>query len=83
MSNSISNPKLYGIMIGMLLTGSLNTIILKIQDDETVDTDLNGKTVNIQFHHPFFQCFFMFCGEFFCMGLYGLQLFLEKRKRDR
>ncbi len=29
-NNGITNPQLYGIMLGMLLTGSANTILLKI-----------------------------------------------------
>lgn len=29
---TISNVKLYGIMAGMLLTGTANTVVLKVMD---------------------------------------------------
>lgn len=34
---SISKPALYGIMAGMLLTGTCNTMVLKFQDDTFSD----------------------------------------------
>jgi hypothetical protein len=29
---TVSNTKLYGIMVGMLLTGTANTVVLKVMD---------------------------------------------------
>jgi hypothetical protein len=60
----ISKPALYGIMLGMLLTGTANTMILKIQDME--HSPPGGCN---QFTHPYMQGMFMFVGEFVCFGL--------------
>ena len=58
---SISKPALYGIMAGMLLTGTCNTMVMKFQDDTYSDCNL--------FTHPYMQGMFMFLGEFVCFGL--------------
>ena len=48
------------LALGMLITGSLNTITTKAADK--VNTlDRYGDTVN--FNHPFFQALCMFVGE--------------------
>jgi hypothetical protein len=57
-------------MLGMLITGSANTILMKLQDD----TSSNG---NI-FNHPFFQCAVMFLGESLCLVFYGIKLLYMK-----
>ena len=57
----ISKPKLYVIMVGMLITGTLNTIVLKIMDELRAD-DGTGKITKPgddfgkypKFNHPFF-----------------------------
>lgn len=57
-------------MLGMLFTGSANTILMKTQDN----TWSNGTV----FNHPFFQCAVMFLGEFMCLGFYGIKLLKQK-----
>lgn len=61
---TISKPMLYGIMIGMLATGTLNTMIMKIQDSTQSPPDSG-----CVFTHPYQQGMFMFFGEFACFLL--------------
>lgn len=65
----ISKPALYGIMLGMLIFGTLNTLVMKYQDDTKAPI-----SSGLLFTHPYLQCAFMFFGEFTCMGLYGLKM---------
>lgn len=58
---TISKPALYGIMLGMLLTGTCNTMVMKFQDDTFSECNY--------FTHPYMQGMFMFLGEFVCFGL--------------
>ena len=58
---------LYGLMLGMLITGACNTIFLKLQD--TAKTTIDGH-VDIPYTHPFLQCSVMFLGEFSCFIAY-------------
>jgi len=51
------------IMLAMLLTGTANTILMKMQNLTWVG--------NAHFSHPFVQCTIMFIGEFLCLGIYG------------
>jgi len=62
------------VMLGMLLSGTANTILMKIQNQTPVG---GGKT----FNHPFVQCAIMFVGELMCFGVYGIKLLIQKRKR--
>ena len=55
----------------MLVFGTLNTVIMKMQDDVVVGVDKDGKAFT--FNHPYFQCAEMFVGELFCMLLYGIK----------
>jgi drug/metabolite transporter (DMT)-like permease len=55
----------------MLVFGTLNTVIMKMQDEVVVGTNADG-SVN-KFTHPYFQCAVMFLGELFCLVLYGLK----------
>ena len=60
---------LYGVMLGMLVTGTANTILMKTQN-LTV-------TYGNKFNHPFVQCAVMFVGELMCLGMYGLKLAIQ------
>ncbi|TNV78278.1 hypothetical protein FGO68_gene9495 [Halteria grandinella] len=66
----------------MLLSGSLNTITLKLQSLTPVDS-LRG-TIDIPkvqyFYHPFIQTFFMFVGEFLCLFLHALNEWRENQR---
>jgi len=53
----------YMIMIGTLLSGAINNIAMKQQDE----TDETGVTPTRQWQHPFLQVFIMFIAEFLCM----------------
>jgi hypothetical protein len=50
--NTIENWKLYSVMVLMLITGTCNTIVMKMQDQVVVGTDSDGK--DILYTHPYF-----------------------------
>jgi hypothetical protein len=60
---------LYGIMLGMLICGTMNTLVMKYQDD--TETTIDGITNT--FTHPYLQSAFMFVGELSCFGLLGIK----------
>ena len=64
---------LYLVMLGMLLSGSANTILMKVQNNTP------GK-YGVNFNHPFVQCAIMFLGELLCLGAYFAKLAWEKRQ---
>ena len=64
------------VMVGMLIAGTCNTILMKIQNSTPVDPDDPKKT----FNHPFVQCAIMFLGECLCLVLYGIKLLYNKHK---
>lgn len=75
----ISNAKLYLIMLFMLVTGTANTIVLKLQDKVVVGTDPEtGK--DMHYHHPYFQCANMFVGEFCCIFIYLAKSYCGKQE---
>ena len=51
-------------MLGMLVAGTANTVLIKISYETK---GLNGH----KFTHPFFQTFLMFMGEAACLIIYG------------
>lgn len=61
--------KMYMLMGGMLFAGTVNTIVLKLQDGFSSTVD--GVPYN-DFNHPFFQCMVMFIGECLCMIVYKI-----------
>jgi hypothetical protein len=63
-------------MLLMMAFGTLNTIVLKYQDDYEMENE--GKNYN----HPFFQAVNMFFGEFTCLIVYFLKTSLSKKKVD-
>jgi hypothetical protein len=76
---TVSNAKLYGIMVGMLLTGTANTVVLKVMDVQEAEYD-DSKGVKKPFSHPFFQTALMFLGELCVLGAYYAFEFYKKRK---
>ena len=60
--------KLYALMVGMLITGTANTLIQKYQDETFA--------ANNYFSHPYLQCGVMFFGEFSCWGLYFIDVYI-------
>ena len=78
-ANSISNLKLYAIMITMLVFGTANTIVMKYQDKKVVGTRPNGD--KMYYVHPFFQCANMFVGELCCLFVYfGKKLWISRKQ---
>ena len=71
---AISAARLYFYMGAMLIAGTINTIVLKLQDNE--------KSKGHLYEHPYFQCACMFVGEALCLVVYGIMRFLEKRKEN-
>jgi hypothetical protein len=62
MAEAISPIVLYGLMFGMLITGTINTVFLKMQNlSKYYNSDKDKK---MYFNHAFFQTFCMFIGEF-------------------
>ncbi|XP_023930700.1 solute carrier family 35 member F6 [Lingula anatina] len=69
------------LAFGMLVTGSINTISKKAQNDVVVEgLPVNGTATPHSFDHPWFQTVIMFIGETIC--LFGL-CFQRKRERDK
>ena len=50
-ADTISNFTLYALMVGMLLFGTANTVIMKKQDDFVTSTKEGAELV---FAHPYF-----------------------------
>ena len=66
-----NNVFLYSMMIGMLLTGSANTLIQAYQNDTVSDGNY--------FTHPYFQTAIMFAGELSVFMAYGVKKCWIKR----
>jgi hypothetical protein len=64
----ISKTQLYLIMTGMLITGTCNTLVTKVQD-ETYG-------LGWLYTHPYLQASIMFLGEFMCLPAYGIKTYL-------
>ena len=56
---------MYSMMLGMLITGSANTLIQKYQNDTIADGNY--------FTHPYFQTAIMFAGELSVFLAYGVK----------
>jgi drug/metabolite transporter (DMT)-like permease len=73
----VSYTTLYLSMVAMLVSGALNTIILKIQNLTPGASYLGNPPV--LFYHPFIQCIFMFLGEFLCFFVYAVHIIRKRR----
>ena len=62
---SVGKCFVYSVMLGMLLSGSANTLVQKYQDQSVSAGNL--------FTHPYFQTLIMFTGELTVFGAYGLK----------
>ena len=81
-----SNAKLIGlslymVMLGMLLSGTGNTILMKIQNLTYGLTLPSDPKDPMPFTHPFVQCAIMFMGELLCLIVYGCKLLYLKRQQ--
>jgi drug/metabolite transporter (DMT)-like permease len=77
-NNKLVGLPLYGVMLGMLLTGTANTILMKIQDFTSARSDPTQEPT--KYNHPYFQCSIMFLGEFLCLGMYGIKLLVTRHR---
>jgi hypothetical protein len=55
------------LMIGMLVFGAANTLVMKYMDNTVVG---NGQL----FNHPYFQGIIMFTGELMCLFVYFIKV---------
>eukprot|EP00347_Sterkiella_histriomuscorum_P013774 403363419 len=79
--DKLVGTRLLLVMLGMLLFGTCNTILMKIQNSTPIDpNDPNPKRPT--FNHPFVQCAIMFLGECLCLVLYGLKLLYQSRQKE-
>eukprot|EP01137_Pigoraptor_chileana_P026262 Opistho-2@96971 len=69
------------LAIGMLATGTCNTIMTKLQDRISTPTGVNG-TEEV-FDHPYFQTYTMFIGEFLCIFAYIISFKYQMRQSLR
>ena len=76
--NTVSDSKLYTIMVMMLLFGAYDTIVLKAQDMYEVEVD--GEVQ--EYTHPYFQCLVMFSGQALCLIIYFAKKFCCGPKAD-
>jgi len=67
------------IIAGMLISGSINTLTKKIQNDSKAKGVENSKH---EFEHPWFQTAVMFAGEFVCLILF-MAITWYKNRQDR
>jgi drug/metabolite transporter (DMT)-like permease len=68
------------LAVGMLITGSINTISTKLADNQNV-TGLDPTTPHT-FNHPFFQAVLMFLGESLCLLTFWSKRYLCSKKKD-
>jgi hypothetical protein len=66
-------------MFGMLMTGTANTILMKIQNLTEGDQKPGDIKHPMYWQHPFVQCAVMFIGELLCLGAYGIKVLYQKR----
>jgi hypothetical protein len=65
------------LAVGMVVTGTINTLTSKYADDSSAK-DSQGKVT--QFNHPYVQTLFMFMGEFLCLLAYKTITFVNKQQ---
>jgi drug/metabolite transporter (DMT)-like permease len=73
---------LYIIMLGMLIAGSSNTILTKVQDGTLSPAPKAGYLEPMGFNQPYWQSFVMFNAELVCLALYGLRVWFSKKDKS-
>jgi len=74
---SISKNTAIVLAVGMVLTGSINTLVTKLADVTSAE-GINGESSD--FDHPYVQALGMFLGELMCLAAFYI---LPKGKADR
>jgi len=69
-----SRVYLWFLMLGMLLSGTSNTLFAKITDSTVVAGEL--------YTHPFLQTLFMFIGEYLCFIVYFLKKKVVRQQEE-
>ena len=59
----------------MLITGTCNTLVTKVQDE--------SYGLGWLYTHPYLQAAIMFLGELMCLPAYGIKTAIAKRKEDK
>lgn len=68
---ALSKILLFTYLVGMVLWGTANTILLSLQFSE--------KSIGVKYNHPWFQTLTMFLGETYCLAAYyALKYFVWK-----
>lgn len=80
--NTVSNAKLYTIMVMMLLFGAYDTIVLKAQDKVEIEVLVDGVLIKEEYTHPYFQCLVMFSGQALCLIIYFSKKYCCGSKSD-
>ena len=79
----VSNVFLYSIMMGMLLSGTANTLVGKYLDNSEApkgkDYPRGDTTGCYLFTHPYMQTSFMFIGEISCFIFLAIKIQMDKR----
>ena len=70
---ALSKCLMYTYLIGMILWGTANTILLSLQFAES--------SLDVKYIHPWFQTITMFFGEAYCLVVYYVMKFMQNRKR--
>jgi drug/metabolite transporter (DMT)-like permease len=88
-SEKLVGMRLYLVMLGMLLTGTANTILTKWQNGmvgltspPAWDAPKEDPLRPSKFTHPYYQSANMFLGEMLCLVLYGAKMLYQRRQRD-
>jgi drug/metabolite transporter (DMT)-like permease len=68
------------LALGMLITGSINTLATKLADTQSTK-DLDGD--KSKFNHPFVQALSMFMGELCCLCLFYIMRYRERNNSAR
>ena len=83
----VSNLFLYSIMLGMLLSGTANTLVSKYLDDSNAPKAkvpwTDGTERCYLFTHPYMQTSFMFVGEISCFIFLAIKIQMDKRAKKK
>jgi len=83
MDNQISKMALYGVMAGMLITGTCNSLVSSgLFKVKTSIEEGDGKTYYCPYIHPYLQTVIMFAGETSCWLLLFIKRCYYDSKKD-
>ena len=71
--DDLNKTLIYSYFCGLILSGTANTILLSLQFTEFA--------VDVKYSHPWFQAFTMFIGETYCLIVYYVVIYYQKREK--